>query len=99
MRLGATPLQLGVVENVGDIAGTVIALPVGWLADRYSIRKMFLLATPIMVLGSLLLAVASDWIVAVPAVFLALVAVRLFETACPMVCGSYLKNEERATGK
>jgi MFS family permease len=99
LRLGATPLQLGIVDSIGGIAGTISALPTGWLADRQGIRKIFLFATPLMALGSLLLAMASDWTATIPAVFLALLATQMLSTACPMVCGSYLKNEERATGK
>jgi MFS family permease len=99
LRLGATPFQLGLVNSIGGIAGAAIALPTGLLADRQGIRKMFLLATPIMTLGSLLFAISFDWIVTIPAMFLTLLATQLLNIACPMVCGSYLKNKERATGK
>jgi len=99
LRLGATAFQLGLVDSVGGVAGTVVAAPTGWLADRHGIRKMFLIATPLMALGSLLLALAPDWTATIPGVFLILLATQLLSTACPMVCGSYLKNEERATGK
>lgn len=99
LRLRATPFQLGLVNSIAGIAGTTIALPTGWLADRHGIRKMFLLGTPLMVLGSLLFAIASDWTATIPAMFITLLANQLLATACPMVCGSYLKNEERATGK
>ncbi len=99
LRLGATPFQLGLVNSVGGIAGTAIAPPTGWLADRHGIRKMFLTAMPLMALGSLLFAIAFDWTLIIPAMFLTLLATQLLSTACPMVCGSYLKNKERATGK
>ena len=99
LRLGATTFQLGLVDSVGGVAGTVVATPTGWLADKHGIRKMFLIATPLMALGSLLLAMAPDWTATIPGVFLILLATQLLSTACPMVCGSYLKNEERATGK
>ena len=52
LRLGATAFQLGLVDSVGGVAGTVVAAPTGWLADRHGIRKMFLIATPLMALGS-----------------------------------------------
>jgi len=99
LRLGATPFQLGLVSSIGGVAGAIIALPTGLFADRQGIRKMFLLATPIMSLGSLLFAISFDWTVTIPAMFLTLLATQLLHIACPMVCGSYLKNEERATGK
>jgi len=99
LRLGAEAFQLGLVNSIAGIASAAIALPAGWLADRRGIRNMFLLATPILALGSLFFAVASDWAVAIPAMFLTMLACQLAGIACPMVCGSYLKNEERATGK
>lgn len=99
LRLGATPLQLGLVNSIGGIGGTIISPPIGWLADKHGIRKIFLLGTPLMALSCLVFAIASDWTAAIPAMFLTLLATQLLATACPMVCGSYLKNEERATGK
>jgi hypothetical protein len=42
LRLGATPFQLGLVTSIGGVAGAIIALPTGLLADRQGIRKMFL---------------------------------------------------------
>jgi len=99
LRLGATPLQLGVIDSIGGIAATAISPSTGWLADRCGIRKMFLISTPIMIASSVLFALAFDWTWTIPAVFLAFMALQIFSTACPMVCGNYLKNEERATGK
>lgn len=99
LRLGATNFQLGLINSIGGIAGTVIAPPTGWLADKYGIRKVFLIATPLMVLGSMLFTVAWNWIAAIPALLLISLAEELLMIACPMVCGSYLKSEERATGK
>ncbi|MBN1685258.1 MAG: hypothetical protein JW852_01320, partial [Spirochaetales bacterium] len=34
--LGASPVQLGSLESVGNAIGAVIALPAGWFIDRYS---------------------------------------------------------------
>ena len=45
--LGADPLQLGLVAGIGGVAGAVISMPTGWLADKYGIRKMFLLGLPL----------------------------------------------------
>jgi len=99
LRLGATPFELGIVTSIAGASGTAIALPTGWLADKHGIRRMFLIAIPIMALSSLLFAVALDWITTIPALLLAMLGTQLLGVACPMVCGSYLKSEERATGK
>jgi MFS family permease len=99
LRLGATPFQLGMVTSVAGTSGTAIALPAGWLADKHGIRRIFLSAIPVMALGSLLFAVAGHWIAALPALLLVMLGTQLLGVACPMVCGTYLKQEERATGK
>jgi len=96
--LGADPLQLGLVNSVGGIASAVISMPTGWLADKYGIRKMFLLGIPIVAFGSLIFALSGDWLVTIPALFITLLSLQILMTVCPMVCGSYLKTEERATG-
>ena len=99
LRLGATPIQLGITNSIAGVAATLIALPTGWLADRGGIRRILLWGAPFMVLSSLIFGLAFDWKVAVLAMLLLLLGTQLFHVACPMVCGSYLKNEERATGK
>lgn len=98
VALGASPLQLGVANSVGGLAGAVIAVPTGWLADRYGIRRMLLLGTPLMALGALIFALAPNWMIILLAFLLARLALRLVMTVCPMVCGSCLKSAERATG-
>ena len=37
--LGAGAVELGLVSSIGGISSTIFMLPVGWLADRYGIRK------------------------------------------------------------
>jgi len=99
LRLGATPVQLGITNSIAGATATLIALPTGWLADRGGIRRILLWGAPFMVLSSLIFGLAFDWTVAVLAVLLLLLGTQFFHVACPMVCGGYLKNEERATGK
>jgi MFS family permease len=96
--LGADPLQLGLANSIGGVAGAVISLPTGWLADKYGIRRMFLLGTPLVALGSLIFALSPDWLMTIPALFITLLSLQILTTVCPIVCGSYLKMEERATG-
>lgn len=98
IALGATPFQLGLVNSSGGVAAAAISMPTGWLTERYGIRRMFLVATPLMALGALIFASAQDWLMVIPALFLVSLSTRMMLTACAMVCGSYLKTDERATG-
>ncbi|MCD6529740.1 MFS transporter [Candidatus Bathyarchaeota archaeon] len=95
---GATPFELGFLNSLGGLAGASISPVSGWFADRYGIKKGLLLGTILMALASLVFAEAPTWIYMIPAMLLLMLANRVLMTVCPMVCGSYLKNEERATG-
>ena len=96
--LGATALQLAIVYGVGGAAATLVTIPGGWLADRYGIKRIFLLGTVFMILGSLLFTMASDWTMGIPAMLIFNSAWALVMTVCPTVCGSCLESSERATG-
>jgi len=82
MALGDTPLQLGVVNSLGRLAGASAALPTGWSVDRYGLRKTILFGTFLMALGALLFALATNWMVVIPAMTIATLAVRV-----PKFCG------------
>jgi MFS family permease len=96
--LGATPLQLGIMNSVGGLATAATAAPTGWLADRRGIRAAMLLGMFPMIFGALIFAIAQDWIAVIPALIISTFALQMETTACPMVCGNCLKSEERATG-
>lgn len=98
VALGASPLHLGIVTGIGGIAGATVAAPTGWLADKYGIRKILLFATSLLAIGALIFALAPNWIIIIPAMFIATLAQRMVMTVCPIVCGSCLMDEERATG-
>jgi MFS family permease len=96
--LGADAFQLGFVNSMGGIASAAVSVPTGWLADKYGIRKMFLLGIPFVAVGSLIFTLSADWLMTIPALFITVLSLQILMTVCPMVCGSYLKMNERATG-
>ena len=96
--LGATALEVGIVNGLGALSAAVIALPVGWLADKYGVRRIFLAATSLMLIGAFLFASAESWLIVIFALLVANLGLQMENTSCPIVCGSCLKNEERATG-
>ena len=96
--LGADSLQLGFANSIGGVAGAVISLPTGWLADKHVIRRMFLVGTPLAALGSLIFALSPDWLTTILALLITTLALQILMTVCPMVCGRYLKTKERAMG-
>jgi MFS family permease len=97
-ELGATPLEVGYATSVGGIASTLIALPTGWLADRYGIRRILLLALPLMALGYAVFGSAQGWQVTMAALFITSLSMDMAMTVCPLICGNSLASAERATG-
>jgi len=95
--LGANPVQLGTLTSVGHAASTLASIPVGWLVDRYGMKKFFLLAIALSAGGILLYALAHDWRVLIAAAVLASIATTLSSTSCRVICVDSVQNRDRVT--
>jgi len=96
--LGADPVQLGILNSIGGLVSATISAPTGWLADKWGIKRVLLFGLPLMAFAALIFAVSNNWLMVLPAFLLSMLSLRQVTTVCPMVCGSCLKSEERATG-
>jgi len=96
--LGAGAVELGYVSSVGGIASTLFTLPMGWLADRYGIRKMLMTGLGVMLLSFLAFGLAPSWQWGGLAMGLFTMGFSFAMVVCPMICGNTLRNEERVTG-
>lgn len=98
VALGATTVQLGVVNSVGNAASALIALPAGWLVNRIGVKRYFLLGIALLAAATLIFAGALTWLWIVGAILLMNVALRLCATACGVTCTASLQNHDRGTG-
>lgn len=96
--LGANSVQLGIVNGIGGAAAAGVAVPTGWLVDRYGPKRIFIVATLTLAAASLAFALSGDWLMTIPALILVSLGMRLNNTACGTVCGTCLRNEDRAVG-
>jgi len=96
--LEANPAQIGMVNSVGEFSGAAVALPTGWFADRCGPKKVFVASALIMALGSLIFALAQSWTMIIPALLIFLFGQRFGMTICSMICGKYLRSDERTMG-
>jgi MFS family permease len=97
--LGASAVQLGSLQSVGNAVGALASLPAGWFIDYYSLKKVFLLGTLLLAASGAVYFVAPDWTWLYAAVIIYYLGSRLTCTACTVVCAGELPNEARATGR
>jgi MFS family permease len=97
--LGASPVQLGSLQSVGNAVGALASLPAGWFIDYHGLRKVFLLGSGLLVAGSLVYFAAPLWTWLYLALIIYQVGFRITCTACTVTCAGELSNEERATGR
>jgi MFS family permease len=96
-ELGATPMELGYVSSLGGVASTLVTIPLGWLADRYGIKKT-LISGLVVAMGYALFGAANQWQTTALALMISTLAIQGIMTICPMICGHSLAGDERATG-
>ncbi len=100
VALGADKIALGTLNSVGSAISTIISLPIGRLADRYSLRKMMLLAMVLEVLVPIAFFLPWNWILLIPA--LALLQLTGFRSLAVTIESVYiassLKDDDRASG-
>ncbi len=97
--LGASPVQLGSLQSVGNAVSALASLPTGWFIDYYSLKNVFLVGTVLLAGSGVLYFVAPNWLWLYAAVIIYYLGSRMTCTACTVTCASELPNEGRATGR
>jgi MFS family permease len=97
LKLGANAIQIGEVNSTAHVMSTLVSAPIGWLQDRYSMKKIFSMGLALLAIVPLIYALANDWIWGIPAIILSAFAMR--EGACGAICDTTLRTEDRATGR
>jgi MFS family permease len=61
-RLGATPVEIGLINSVVSLFNLVLGVPSGWIIDRArNVKKIYLVSLALGVPSSLLIAFAPNW--------------------------------------
>ncbi|MGC9335953.1 MAG: MFS transporter, partial [Anaerolineae bacterium] len=93
--LGASPVQLGSLQSVGNAVSAAAAVPAGWFIDYYSLKNIFLLGTALLAAAGLLHFAAPDWTWLYVAILIYYLGSRITCTACTVTCATELPNEGR----
>jgi len=98
MALGASGLQLGIVNSIGMIAAGLCGPYTGLLIDRIGPKKIYLIGIGVISASYLCFGLAQSW----ETTILAMVGYWLgYSTSihsCATICGNCLVNRDRATG-
>jgi MFS family permease len=96
-ELGADPIQLGMVSSFAHVMSAFVSIPFGWLQDRYSLRRIFLIGVAFSLVVSLIYASATAWVMIIPAMLLSTLATKV--GSCLTICDVSLKSEDRSSCK
>lgn len=98
VELGADPIGLGSLTGVGSLVNTFLSAPAGWLADRYSLKKIFLLGLVLEALVPLGYALSQNWQMLVFPVSLFYMTFVTSWTIERVFLANALSHKDRATG-
>jgi MFS family permease len=95
--LGASPVQLGMVNSALGVAQSLISIPLGLIRDRYNLRKIYLFGVALLIFVPLLYALAPGWQLIAVAVLIS--GLGSMVGSCVIICDLSLPPRDRATGK
>jgi MFS family permease len=68
--LGASAIQLGLLNSLAGAVGSLASVPLGWATERYSVRRVLLLGYALGAVASMIYASAGAWWMLIPAFIL-----------------------------
>lgn len=68
--LGASAVELGLLNSIGAAVSSVVSFPLGWAAERYTVRKVMLLGIALAAISAIIFALAGNWWMLIPAFIL-----------------------------
>jgi MFS family permease len=98
VELGASAFQLSAVRAAGAMVNALISLPVGWISDIYSIKKIMILGMIIQICSVAFYAFAQDWQWIVMAVVFATLTMILVFRIENILLANSLSDHTRARG-
>ena len=93
--LGANPVALGVLNSINTAVSSIVSVPVGWAAERYSMKKVMLLGLSCVFISAAIYALAGNWWLLIPAIILGIL-VRL-SPLTDIILINYTKPEQSGT--
>jgi MFS family permease len=94
--LGADALDIGLLNSIAAAVGSVVSVPLGWVAERVSVRKILLVGLACAAVSAAISALAGNWLMLIPAFIIGTRLVRIKPLA-DIIYISASQSEHRAT--
>jgi MFS family permease len=97
LSLGASGLQLGMVNSIGIGVAGILGPLTGWAIDRIGYKIIYLVGISLLAVSWFLYAIAQSWEIIIIGMLAYWVGLGTSMHSCSVICGSSLANEDRAT--
>jgi MFS family permease len=94
--LGANPVELGFLSSLGGLVSSIVSAPIGWMIDRYGVKRMVLYGLLISATVAMIYYTAIDWFMLIPAVMLAELGLRMIIPLADLVFMDVTESTSRA---
>jgi MFS family permease len=94
--LGADAVSIGLLNSIAAAVSSIVAVPLGWAAEKYTARKVMLLGLACAALSAAIFALAGNWLMLIPAFILGSRLVRILALA-DIIFITATKPQQRAT--
>jgi MFS family permease len=94
--LGANAVQLGLLSSIAGAVSSLASVPIGWVTERYSVRRVLLLGYALGAIASIIYSIAGNWWMIIPAFILGGRLVRIMPLT-DIIFVSATKSEERTS--
>lgn len=75
--LGAEYVEIGLLNGFGAAISSIVSFPLGWVAEKYSIKSVMLFGLVCAIVSSIVYALAGDWWILIPAIILGSMTMRI----------------------
>jgi len=75
--LGAQYVEIGSLNSISGAVTSIAAVPLGWIAESYGVKKVLLLGFLCSILSAIVFGLAGDWWILIPAFVLGDLALRI----------------------
>jgi len=95
--LGANPLELGSLNSIAGAVNSVVSAPMGWLADKYGVKKVIVFGLVLATISSAIYGLAADWWTLIPGIVLTQIGMGLIMPLTDIIFIGTTNPVQRAT--